>query len=524
VVLAGRQGQDALNASKTLDGQWVVYAESAGAQFEYYYQLLRDGDIDDSDSGAGSAINKSGVINVDVAGRVTSNTAGKGKAYDAMGTGTLYSVDIVRMIQKNAKSGHERSVRRVEEAMKEGDDGDVQIDILDDDTDAITQVHASKSAVRSKVAAAGGTVLLDDETQHMLELDDDGGSDEGDDKDSGFDDPMPPFPRDLMGESIMLVKRGQIIQVQKKRNDGWHYGFVLLQPKPSAHIPTQQTHQTMLANSKVTVDDESTHPLQGGDDDDDAAASSSGWFHESFTRPPTAAQMKDLQDSLGGQQQAVDALAPPPTWTGEIDPLEVQMVPIREKSAEHTRVITKFTESLKPFVDAKQLSIAGLKRVQNLALWQSYAAYRKTMLMRAEKEAIGAARLAKYELSTVFHGSSAFAIPKIGQQGFQRNFAGKNATVYGRGNYFALSSSYSVHKVYTPKDSSGVKRMFIARAMVGESCVGKNDMKVPSERKPNILFDSTTDSMKSPQLYVTYHDAQAYPDYLVEFKMDGANV
>jgi poly [ADP-ribose] polymerase 10/14/15 len=143
------------------------------------------------------------------------------------------------------------------------------------------------------------------------------------------------------------------------------------------------------------------------------------------------------------------------------------------------------------------------------------------MIMRSEKEAIGAARLAKYELSTVFHGSSAFAIPEIGQQGFQRNFAGKNATVYGRGNYFALNSSYSVHGVYTPKDSSGVKRMFIARAMVGESCVGKNDMKVPSERKPNTLFDSTTDSLKAPQLYVTYHDAQAYPDYLVEFKMDG---
>ena len=93
--------------------------------------------------------------------------------------------------------------------------------------------------------------------------------------------------------------------------------------------------------------------------------------------------------------------------------------------------------------------------------------------------------------------------------------------MYGRGNYFALDSSYSVHSTYTPKDNKGIKRMFVARAMIGESCIGTSDMKVPLDRGPNILFDSTTDSLTRPQLYVTYHDAQAYPDYLVEFKLDG---
>ena len=39
----------------------------------------------------------------------------------------------------------------------------------------------------------------------------------------------------------------------------------------------------------------------------------------------------------------------------------------------------------------------------------------------------------------------------------------------------------------------------------------------------NILYDSTvgllgSDTMSSPSIYVTYHDAQAYPEYLIAFK------
>ena len=39
----------------------------------------------------------------------------------------------------------------------------------------------------------------------------------------------------------------------------------------------------------------------------------------------------------------------------------------------------------------------------------------------------------------------------------------------------------------------------------------------------NMLYDSTvgllgSDTMASPSIYVTYHDAQAYPEYLIAFK------
>jgi poly [ADP-ribose] polymerase 10/14/15 len=35
------------------------------------------------------------------------------------------------------------------------------------------------------------------------------------------------------------------------------------------------------------------------------------------------------------------------------------------------------------------------------------------------------------------------------------------------------------------------------------------------------LFDTTVDSTGSPSIFVAYHDAQAYPEYLVSFSQGG---
>ena len=34
----------------------------------------------------------------------------------------------------------------------------------------------------------------------------------------------------------------------------------------------------------------------------------------------------------------------------------------------------------------------------------------------------------------------------------------------------------------------------------------------------DINFDSTVDDMRQPQIFKTYNDAQAYPEYLVQFQ------
>ena len=39
----------------------------------------------------------------------------------------------------------------------------------------------------------------------------------------------------------------------------------------------------------------------------------------------------------------------------------------------------------------------------------------------------------------------------------------------------------------------------------------------PKPHNPAELFDSVVDNMNAPGIYVIFHDAQAYPEYLIKF-------
>ena len=55
------------------------------------------------------------------------------------------------------------------------------------------------------------------------------------------------------------------------------------------------------------------------------------------------------------------------------------------------------------------------------------------------------------------------------------------------------------------------------RAVVGEVCKGVKDALTPAVRYENQLYDSTVDDVQRPSIYVTYNDAQVYPDILIKF-------
>jgi len=113
---------------------------------------------------------------------------------------------------------------------------------------------------------------------------------------------------------------------------------------------------------------------------------------------------------------------------------------------------------------------------------------------------------------------------KIMQQGFNRSFCGKNATVYGKGVYFARDAEYSAYPIYAIPDKNGFQYMMACRVTVGEYSPGERNALTPSIRdlSTSTLYDSTVgllsnDTMMNPSIYVTYHDAQAYPEYLIKF-------
>jgi hypothetical protein len=52
--------------------------------------------------------------------------------------------------------------------------------------------------------------------------------------------------------------------------------------------------------------------------------------------------------------------------------------------------------------------------------------------------------------------------------------------------------------------------MFLARVLIGKTCKGDSTMKVVPAG-----FDTTTDGQ---HIFVVYHDAGAYADYLITYK------
>ena len=79
-------------------------------------------------------------------------------------------------------------------------------------------------------------------------------------------------------------------------------------------------------------------------------------------------------------------------------------------------------------------------------------------------------------------------------------------------------ASYSSSTTYSRPNANGVQHMFLCRVVVGEYCLGKRDALTPDVRQGHQLYDSTVNNMSDPGMYVTFHDSQAYPEYLIKFK------
>ena len=148
-----------------------------------------------------------------------------------------------------------------------------------------------------------------------------------------------------------------------------------------------------------------------------------------------------------------DPVAPPATWTtaGKIPPDFAndggthgdrrfrKTAPVREGTAEHIEVVRSFEKTSEGF------KVVKVERVQNVALYQSYMMWLLNMRHREEERAqLGqeAVPLDRIEAPLwLWHGCPLDIVPKIISRGFNRSFAGANATLYGKGVYFALGAS-----------------------------------------------------------------------------------
>lgn len=62
--------------------------------------------------------------------------------------------------------------------------------------------------------------------------------------------------------------------------------------------------------------------------------------------------------------------------------------------------------------------------------------------------------------------------------------------------------------------------MILARVITGEFCLGTDDL-LSAPYKPHSryeVFDSVVDDVSQPTMYAVFHDASAYPEYVIKYK------
>ncbi|CAH1268230.1 PARP14 [Branchiostoma lanceolatum] len=188
---------------------------------------------------------------------------------------------------------------------------------------------------------------------------------------------------------------------------------------------------------------------------------------------------------------------PQPTDPKSRKPKLCHLVKLKSSSKEYTTVSGKFGLG----------NIVSIERVQNPTLWSQYCAQKQKISLKNPGINIE---------QDLWHGSSADSCIKICHSNFDRSYAGVHGVAIGKGTYFAVNASYSAGGYASP-DASGHKRLFLAKVLTGLSTRGNSSMIVPPPRPgggPLDTYDSTTDG---GSMFCVFHDAQAYPEYVITF-------
>ncbi|NWS86141.1 PAR14 polymerase, partial [Toxostoma redivivum] len=221
---------------------------------------------------------------------------------------------------------------------------------------------------------------------------------------------------------------------------------------------------------------------------------------------------KTAVDAQGGQiliiridkSEDQKSIVLPPMW----DPMEnerVKIVELKPDSREYKDVQERFLQTCQSF------KIEKIERVQNRYLWKNY------QIKKCEMDKKNGDRNNERLL---FHGTSQESLPLINDRGFNRSYAGMNAANFGNGTYFAVNANYSAQDLYSKPDVNGKKYMYLARVLVGEYSLGKKGSITPARKNVSNsvdLFDSSTDNMSQPSMFIIFNDIQAYPEYLITF-------
>ncbi|GLD53861.1 poly [ADP-ribose] [Lates japonicus] len=197
----------------------------------------------------------------------------------------------------------------------------------------------------------------------------------------------------------------------------------------------------------------------------------------------------------------------PLNWDNMAAGEDMKMVALQPSSLEYRSVKEAFKRTV-------HKTVMKIERVQNVHQRRAYEARKKQISDKNAQRGGAGEKL-------LYHGTTQDNCDSILKTGFNRSFAGQNATAYGHGTYFAVNASYSANPTYSRPAADGSQLMFVARVLTGLYTQGQSGMKVPpplNDQQPHDRYDSVVDKLDNPGMYVVFHDNQAYPDYLITFK------
>jgi poly [ADP-ribose] polymerase 10/14/15 len=195
-----------------------------------------------------------------------------------------------------------------------------------------------------------------------------------------------------------------------------------------------------------------------------------------------------LGDVIAVRRQEIVEKEPvqlPPTWLANVDFALVDLAPVEN---EFTTVLN--------VSGLNRAQVVAIRRVQNICLLKQFSDLRGFFQEKYSDR--------EFERHLYYETSGEMSIG-IWKYGFNRSVvASSRQRDYGKGVYFTPKIN--------AKKSKQLAHVFVCRVLVGELEKGNASMHTPSSDK-----DTTVDNLSVPSVFVTYKDAQAYPEYLITY-------
>ncbi|XP_078622013.1 uncharacterized protein LOC144888119 [Branchiostoma floridae x Branchiostoma japonicum] len=220
------------------------------------------------------------------------------------------------------------------------------------------------------------------------------------------------------------------------------------------------------------------------------------------------------------QSSSVTRGSLPPTW--ELMPPNEAFIRVRlaPRDPEFMEVEQLFRQTMR-----HDMIIHKIERVQNPRLWEKYSMNKQQMMQRSMESRHGRSGVTRTHYGSplderkLFHGTDPDIIKGICHQNFDFRLSGKNATVYGKGSYFAKNADYS--HAYSNASCDGTRYMFLANVLVGKYTRGEQNIPRPPPIDPSDpygdLYDSCVNNEANPTIFVVFKDDQCYPAYLIKY-------